>query len=298
MTLSKQLIILIAALLLLVFVGTFLISVDNTRDYLEKQLASHAQDAATSLGLSISPHMAEGDLATVRSMTDVIFDRGYYRSIRIEDMKGKPLVDRILPVRIEGVPEWFIERLHLTTPMGESSLMSGWIQAGRVVIKSHPGFAYNQLWQTVAATFWWFIGSLVVVLTIALLLLRWVMKPLGSVERQADAICNREFLILDQLPRTPDLRRIVEAMNRMSAKVKQMLDDLEQLASGLRRQAHQHPVTGLVNKRYFTDTLTNLIRSPEEFSHGVLCLIQLKDFKDYNDRKGYQAGDELLREAA
>ncbi len=136
------------------------------------------------------------------------------------------------------------------------------------------------------------------VLSIALLLLRWVMKPLGSVERQADAICNREFLILDQLPRTPDLRRIVEAMNRMSAKVKQMLDDLEQLASGLRRQAHQHPVTGLVNKRYFTDTLANLIRSPEEFSHGVLCLIQLKDFKDYNDRKGYQAGDELLREAA
>ncbi|MEJ1355060.1 MAG: EAL domain-containing protein [Candidatus Sedimenticola sp. (ex Thyasira tokunagai)] len=297
MTLSKQLIILIAALLLMVFVGTFLISVDNTRDYLEKQLASHAQDAATSLGLSISSHMAEGDLATVRSMTDVIFDRGYYRSIRVEDMAGKPLVDRILPVKIEGVPEWFIERLPLTTPQGESSLMSGWMQAGRVEVRSHPGFAYNQLWQTVAATFRWFIGSMVVVLAVGLLLLRWVMKPLESVEQQANAICNREFQILEELPRTPDLRRIVEAMNRMSEKVKQMLDDLEQLASGLRRKAYQHPVSGLANKRYFMDTLENLIRSPEDFSHGVLCLIQLKDFKEYNDRRGYQAGDNLLQEA-
>lgn len=298
MTLSKQLVILIAVLLLMVFVGTFLISVNNTRDYLEKQLASHAQDAATSLGLSISSHLAEGDLATVRSMTDVIFDRGYYRSIRVEDMTGKPMVDRIMPVRIEGVPEWFIEGLPLTTPSGESSLMSGWIQAGRVEIKSHPGFAYSQLWQTVTGTFWWFIGSMVVVLAIGLILLRWVMKPLGAVERQANAICNREFHILQDLPRTPDLRRIVEAMNQMSAKVKKMLDDLDRLASGLRRQAYQHPVTGLANKRYFTDTLANLIRSPEDFSHGVLCLIQLKDFKEYNDRNGYQAGDELLKETA
>ncbi len=107
-------------------------------------------------------------------------------------MEGKPLVDRILPVRIEGVPEWFIERLHLTTPMGESSLMSGWIQAGRVVIKSHPA-CLQPVVADGGGDFWWFIGSLVVVLTIALLLLRWVMKPLGSVERQADAICNREF---------------------------------------------------------------------------------------------------------
>ena len=100
MTLSKQLVALIVALLLLVFAGTFLISVHNTRDYLEKQLESHAQDAATSLGLSISPYMENNDIATVTSMTDAIFDRGFYRVIRIEDMQGKPLVDRVLTVPI------------------------------------------------------------------------------------------------------------------------------------------------------------------------------------------------------
>ncbi|MDF1528397.1 MAG: LapD/MoxY N-terminal periplasmic domain-containing protein, partial [Sedimenticola sp.] len=298
MTLSKQLVVLIVALLLLAFAGTFLISVHNTRDYLEKQLAFHAQDAATSLGLSISPHLAENDIATVTSMTDAIFDRGFYRVIRVEDMQGKPLVDRVLPIQIEGVPDWFIEQLPLTTPEGEAMLMSGWLQSGRVIVKSHPGYAYNQLWQTIAGTLRWFLVSAVIALLVGVLLLRRVLSPLRSVEEQANAICNREFPILEKLPRTTDMRRIVEAMNRMSGKVRQMLDELERLAAGLRRQAYQHPVTGLANKRFFMDSLANQINSSEEFSSGALCLVQLKHFKQYNDTHGYKAGDELLQEAA
>lgn len=298
MTLSKQLVALIVALLLLVFAGTFLISVHNTRDYLEKQLEFHAQDAATSLGLSISPYLAENDIATVTSMTDAIFDRGFYRVIRVEDMQGKPLVDRVLPVQIEGVPEWFIEQLPLTTPVGEAMLMSGWLQSGRVIVKSHPGYAYNQLWQTIVGTLRWFLVSAVIALLVGVLLLRRVLSPLRSVEEQAKAICNREFPILEKLPRTTDMRRIVEAMNRMSGKVRQMLDELERLAAGLRRQAYQHPVTGLANKRFFMDLLAHQVNSSEEFASGALCLVQLKHFKQYNDTHGYKAGDELLQEAA
>ncbi|WP_260291135.1 EAL domain-containing protein [Sedimenticola hydrogenitrophicus] len=298
MTLSKQLMALIAALLLLVFLGTFLISVHNTRDYLEKQLESHAQDAATSLGLSISPYLAERDLATITSMTDAIFDRGFYRSIRIEDMQGKPLVDRVLPVQLEGVPEWFIDALPLTTPEGTAALMDGWVQRGQVLVRSHPGYAYRQLWQNIAGMLRWFLVSAAIALLIGVLLLKRVLRPLKSVEGQADAICNREFPILEPLPRTPDIRRIVEAMNRMSAKVRQMLDELERLAAGFRRQAYQHPVTGLANKRFFMDLLVNQIDSTEEFSHGLLCLVQLKDFKRYNDERGYSAGDALLEAAA
>ncbi|MCG8426109.1 MAG: hypothetical protein MI754_01980, partial [Chromatiales bacterium] len=124
MTLSRQLLILIIVLLTLVFAGTFYISMQNSRNYLEEQLESHAQDAATSLGLSISPYLGEQqDIATITSMTDAIFDRGFYRTIRVQDMVGKPLVDRIQPVQLEGVPMWFIERFPLETPIGESTVM-------------------------------------------------------------------------------------------------------------------------------------------------------------------------------
>ncbi|HEX2796838.1 MAG TPA: LapD/MoxY N-terminal periplasmic domain-containing protein, partial [Immundisolibacter sp.] len=94
MTLLRQLILAILALLLLVFAGSVAISVANTRHYLDAQLQSHAQDAATSLGLSLSTSAAENDRATMESMVDALFDSGYYRSIRIIDTGGAPLVER------------------------------------------------------------------------------------------------------------------------------------------------------------------------------------------------------------
>ncbi|WP_316368506.1 EAL domain-containing protein [Candidatus Thiodiazotropha sp. CDECU1] len=298
MTLSRQLIILITVLLILVFTGTFFISVQNTRAYLESQLESHAQDTATSLGLSISKHMAEGDLATVTSMTDAIFDRGYYRLVVIQDMQGEPLVERKLALTLEGVPPWFIEQFPLSTPIGEAIVMSGWVQAGKVVVQSHPGFAHRQLWENSVEIFRWFLISALVVLLLGVFTLQLVLKPLRQVERQANAIVNREFPTIEKLPKTLDLRRIVLAMNRMSTKVKQMIERLERLTEGLQRQASRHPVTGLTNKRFFLNTVNNLLLSPEECSTGVLALIQVEKLKEINDTHGYQAGDDLLKRTA
>jgi diguanylate cyclase (GGDEF)-like protein len=298
MTLSRRLALLVVVLLLLVFLGTFFTSVRNTRDYLETQLASHAQDAATSLGLSISTHLAQGDQASIDSMSDAIFDRGYYRLLEVENAEGRSVKRLELPIAIDGIPSWFISSFPLETPVGESAVMSGWTQAGRVLIQSHPGYAYIQLWGNAKDTALWFLASSIFILLLGMAVLRWILQPLRRIEWQADSICNREFPILDHLPATPDLRRIMEAMNRMSAKVQRMISELESLVGNLRRQAYQHPVTGLDNKRRFVDIVSDRIESSEDFMQGAFYLVQLKSFKDYNDRMGYQAGDELLIEVA
>jgi len=298
MTLSRQLVMLLAALLLLVFVGTFFISVQNARTYLEMQLESHAQDAATSLGLSVSPHMLNNDLVTASSMVDAIFDRGYYQIIRLEDIKGEVLINRELSVQVKDVPAWFIKYLPLNAPKGEALVMAGWRQAGRVLVQSHPGFAYRQLWLNVSEILIWFLVSTLFAIALGLALLRVVLRPLKEIEWQADSICNREFPVLKKLPRTRDLRRIVEAMNRLSSKLKMMLIEHEDLAEKLREQAHQHAVSGLANKHHFMAELNNRLASPEVCSQAVLALIQLRDLKRYNHKYGYAAGDDLLRQMA
>lgn len=298
MTLSRQLALLIVALLLLAFAGTFLISLHNARDYLEQQLRTHAEDAATYLGLSISSRSAAGDRATITSMTDALFDRGYYRSIRVENQQGEVLVERTRPLRGSRVPSWFVSRFPLEAPGGEAALMAGWVQQGRVIVHSHPGYAYAQLWATAMDTLQLFLLLAAGALLIGSLVLRRLLRPLKLVEAQANAICEREFPILEPLPSLQDMRRIVEAMNRMSGRVGQMLDDMERLASDLRGHAYQHPVTGLPNRRYFNDLLIDQIGSAEEFSRGALMLIELKGFKRFNETHGYPAGDELLRQVA
>lgn len=58
-------------------------------------------------------------------------------------------------------------------------------------------------------------------------------------------------------------------------------------------------LTGVYNRRYFTMCLTsrlsNMKSSMERFS---LLLMDLDDFKKYNDTKGHLAGDELLRKVS
>ena len=123
MTLSRQLYLLLTLLLFLVFVGTFAISLDNNRDYLAKQLASTAEDTATSLGLSVSTHLAEKDTATLQSMIDAVFDRGYYRWISLQETSGNTVHERSLPIVIDKVPPWFIGLFPLETPVAEAQVI-------------------------------------------------------------------------------------------------------------------------------------------------------------------------------
>jgi len=65
MTLYRQMFLFIFLLCGLLFIAASAIKLQSTRAFLEEQLGSHAQDTATSLGLSILPHIGEGDLATL-----------------------------------------------------------------------------------------------------------------------------------------------------------------------------------------------------------------------------------------
>lgn len=56
------------------------------------------------------------------------------------------------------------------------------------------------------------------------------------------------------------------------------------------------PLTGLLNRRYLEERLTEELNRSERYSYSVSCLmIDIDDFKNYNDRNGHQAGDVALK---
>ena len=117
MTLLRQLTIVIVTLFLLLFIGTLLLSISNTRDYLNEQLRTITQDTATSLGLTLTPPMKEKDMAVVDRMISAVSDSGYYREVSVVDVEGKPLVSRSQKVKLGKVPQWFVDRVTLETPV-------------------------------------------------------------------------------------------------------------------------------------------------------------------------------------
>jgi diguanylate cyclase (GGDEF)-like protein len=298
MTLLRQLVIVIVMLFTLLFAGSMIINVNNTRAYLNNQLRTISQDMATSLGMSLSPHIAKGEMTIAESMINAVSDSGYYREVVLSDVNGKALIERSQQVTTEGVPAWFVRLIPLETPLGEAQIMAGWVQAGQVRIAANPGYAYATLWGNSVDAFWWFLGSSAVALVFGVIALRFILKPLRAVEEQAKAICNREYPIQDRLPWTLELRSVVAAMNLMSAKVRDMFKEQSDAMERLRADTYMDAVTGLANRQYFDMQLRQLTKARASSATNALLFIELAEFKSLNERLGYQAGDKLLKGCA
>ncbi len=85
MSLSKQLYIIIAFIFFIIFSGNFIISVKNTKEYLEVESASKAQDTATSLGMSIRPLIKDKYDPEIEVIIKAISNSGFYKEVRLED---------------------------------------------------------------------------------------------------------------------------------------------------------------------------------------------------------------------
>jgi diguanylate cyclase (GGDEF)-like protein len=56
------------------------------------------------------------------------------------------------------------------------------------------------------------------------------------------------------------------------------------------------PLTGLLNRRYLEERLTEELNRSKRYNYSTSCLmIDIDDFKKYNDRNGHQAGDVALK---
>ncbi|MET1078433.1 MAG: cyclic di-GMP receptor LapD [Pseudomonas sp.] len=293
MSLLKQLFLAICLFLLVAFTGSFIAGVESSREQLISQLRSHAQDAATALGLSMTPHV--DDAAMVELMVSSIFDSGYFASIRvIRIADGQVLVERSAPPGSDNVPAWFARLVDLRPQGGDALIMRGWEQAARVEVLSHPQFALARLWDGALGSLFWL---LLCGLTSAILggwLLRSQLRPLDSMVQQAHAITQREFLTLPRVPRTPELRRVVVAMNLMVEKLKALFAEEAARSEKLRNEAYQDSLTGLANRRLFDIQLGNQLALTEQSSEGYLLLLRVNDLGGLNQRLGGQRTDALI----
>ena len=146
-SLRTQLYSLVIGIALITFIGASWVSVDTTRTYLNDQMKSHAQDAATSVGLSISPYMDGENSMIVETMIVAIFDSGYYQKVSLIDVDDKVMMSRENNRVIDGVPSWFINFFELTPPIMSSEVSNGWNIAGIISFQSHVGSSYLKLWQ-------------------------------------------------------------------------------------------------------------------------------------------------------
>jgi diguanylate cyclase (GGDEF)-like protein len=293
MSLRKQLFLAICLFLLVAFSGSFFVGLESSRDQTLGQLRSHAQGAATALGLSLTAQI--DDPAMIELMVSSIFDSGYFNSIRVVNIVDEQvLVERSSPSHIKGVPGWFVSLVNLRPQGGEALIMRGWEQVARVEVLSNPQFALAKLWDST-------LGSLIWLLLCGLLsavfggwLLRRQFRPLDSMVKQAEAISKREFASLPKLPRTPELKRVVLAMNQMVEKLKALFAEEAARSEKLRAESYQDRLTGLANRRLLDEQLADQLLESEQSTDGHLLMLRINDLVGLNQRLGGQRTDALI----
>ncbi|MBI2754776.1 MAG: EAL domain-containing protein [Betaproteobacteria bacterium] len=294
MSLFRQLLLSVSAVFLLVLGGIEVIQVLNARNYLQQQLESHSQDAATALGMSLATVMPSGDQALIETVTGPVFDRGYYESIKVFSPTGEVLVAKELPRRPPEVPAWFARLVVLHAPTTESLISAQWREMGRVIVTSHPNFAYQQLWRTSTDTLWLLLALYAIALGVVGLFLKAILRPLAQIRSTAQAISERNFVTIPEEPSAPELREVVRAINSMSVNIRNAIAEEVARAETFRREAFHDPVSGLDNRRSFEQQLGEMLRPQGEIHSGALYLLELYAFKAFNQRHGFRRGDELL----
>jgi len=297
MTLRRQLLIVISIIFVLVFAGLQALSVLSTKNFLQQQLSSHAQDAATSLSYMLVDPLVKNDKVLAEIQISAMFDRGYYRQIILISPNGEKIYAKELPVSIDNVPVWFSSLLSIDTPPGEVFITSGWKQLGKLVVVSQPTFAYQYLWTSLKQAAFWLIAVYLLVLVLTILLLRIILHPLQHIEYAAIEIQHKRFKKIDVLPRARELRRVVVAMNAMSGKISEIIDTETLKAESYRKDAYSDTVTGLENRQGFDLRFDSLLANNGSFNVASIIVVEFDSLKEFNNEHGYRSGDNVLQAA-
>ncbi len=125
MSLSKQLYIIISIIFFMIFTGNFIISVKNTKEYLETESVTKAQDTATSLGMSLKNLLKDKKDPEIESTINAIANRGFYKEIRLEDayfsIKDSDIIKSSKDL---AVGKWQISDVKIDEKIGKLELLT------------------------------------------------------------------------------------------------------------------------------------------------------------------------------
>lgn len=298
MSLSKQLGIGFFCILFMMFIATLWSNTANTRTFISDQLSTHAQDTATSLGLSIDPHLGNiRDIIVVETMTNEIFDRGYFSALTLSDHDGNIIINRTNLINSESVPGWFIKIFHIDAPSGIAEIKDDWVVKGRLVVKSNAGMAYQQLWKNALNSFWITLFVFAIALVFVWALVKYMIsRPIKAVIAQTEAISMQRFTQIEEVPRTTELKKFVNAVNFMSGKLSDLFRQLSEQSEQYRLTAYADPLTQVGNRRAFDIDIQQLFRNDADNTSGHLLIIRASSLGQVQKAHGGDIGDKYLND--
>lgn len=295
---SSLLTITLCLLLLASLTVSLLANVSRTRDYLDEQLSRQAQDAATFMGLYLSPYMDDPNAqqAMIETSVSALFDSGYYHLVQVSDQEHHILYEKMEPSQLADVPAWFMATFPLHEPSAQAPVNSGWNQAGTVTITMSPFIAYRHLWsQSLESTLHYgllFVASALLVW----ILTRRLTRTLTRLTQQAQAMTQRQFTVAaPEQTRIKELQWLLNAFHLLQQWLQRQLNLHDQTIQELEQRLYTDRLTGLPNRRALDRDFR--AHGSEQEAHrfqGEALLISAPLLEKINQYRGFPYGNEYL----
>ena len=297
MSLLKQLLLSVTVAILAILSGTLAFSIGAAKQYLDGQLQSESENAASSLALSLS-QPSNQDPVTQELLMMALFDSGQFHAIRLTAPDAKLLFERSRDDQAEDLkaPAWFSQLLPLSQPEAQREVSDGWRQVGRLSVAVDNGYAREALWRSSVR-----MAGLVVAAGLAwalfvVLLLKWFRRVLQQeITAQVQAIDSRSGAAArPALPAramvaelVPVLTAIADTRERVQATAQEQTARIE----SLELEVNRDPVTQLPNRKYFVNELRRALGAA---SGGHVMLFRQRDLLALNAQMSRASADAWL----
>jgi EAL domain-containing protein (putative c-di-GMP-specific phosphodiesterase class I)/GGDEF domain-containing protein len=272
MSIIKELWLAITVILVVAIVGSISIYGVTTKQYVEEQLYSKNIDNATMLALTLS--RLEKDPASLDLFVMSQFDLGHYARITLKNANGDTISDYHQPIQFTtDTPRWFAKFFSPRVAPGVAQISEGWGQYGTVFVESDTSFTLISMWR---ATYRLAIGLLIIAVLAGVAggwFLRVILRPLDDVVHQAEAFQAMRFIKL-KVPRTLELKRVVNAMNFLAHKSKKVMEEENYRLDLMRYKTQFDDESGLANRDYFILMLKGQLAFRD--TQGTNCIFLIR----------------------
>jgi hypothetical protein len=171
MSLYRQLVSAISAVILLLVSTWIALTIHADRSTMIKQMHVQAQSGATALAISMTEVLKKNDRTRLGILFNAVSDLGDYQKIYFVDLNDERLIERSFSLENPQVPDLFIRTIALPPIEARAAVSSGWSRIGDVAVVISLRNSYEQLWQaTLQKALWSLAMSAVAILLTAIII--------------------------------------------------------------------------------------------------------------------------------
>jgi len=138
-----------------------------------------------------------------------------------------------------------------------------------------------------------------ILLALRMIIQKSLQKPLELLMKQIEKIAQRDYTPSKVLYSGDELEVISKSVNTLATTISKRESELKASEENLFYLSNHDTLTGLPNRRFFTQRLEHAIKvAHRNKSKVAVLMLDLDEFKEINDSMGHDVGDKLLQRVA